>query len=941
MLFPVGPGTCKGITVAAMLATAVAGGSPKAIADGRQLTVDYSFKQPVLSKIQIGEQWYDRITMRDCPQGGYPGEPALPATGTHILLPYGTDVVGIEVIIGAGVSLGSDYLIEPVGEPVRLSAPPGTARIPEPDPKVYELNHAFPIAKFENVGIQGFRGYQILVLKLQPVQYVPVSGELTWFPEMTVNVHVQGVDQKSPLLRQQIDDHNRVMQMVDNPVVADTYPTVSERRGGFDMLILTTPAFASSFGPLKAYHDANGVITEIHTTTDVGSNDPVAVRNYIRDQYINNGIEYVLIGGDDDIIPCKDLYVDGESNMPGDIFFSCLDGTWNWDNDGYFGEPNDGEGGGDVDLIAEVYVGRACAGNTTEADRFVDKTLWYLTGQHTTATEALLVGEYLGFGGVAEWGGNYLDELPDGSSAHGYTTVGIPTDQYNIDTLYERDVSWGKWDLIGKLDDGLHILNHLGHGAPDYAMHLYSSDILADVHNDDLCFIYSQTCSAGHLDGTDCWAEHMNIKIDEGAYAVIMNARYGYGEWNSTDGPSQRFNREFWDAVFNQDEGLPELGKANSDSKEDNIYRINESCMRWCTYELNLFGDPSVSFIGAVPPLSIFFPNGHPEYIDPGVPTIITVEIMDRAENYVPGSGQLHYRFDGGTYQTSPLVHVGGDLYEATLPAAACDDTPEYYFSAAGDGRTMVYSPYDAPNSIYSVIVGELIMVLDEDFEDDNGWTVQNYNLDTGAWERAVPAGSGGGRGDPSADYDGSGKCFVTGNGYDEDIDSGPTVLTSPTYDLTDVQEPYLSYARWFYNDDNDVDNLLCEISNDNGSSWVTLEDVGNESGWQYVTFLVEDFVTPNNQIKLRFSATDNPNDSVTEAGIDSVRFTSFVCDDLCPADLTGDSQVNIDDIFAVLGLWGDCPDPCPPYCEGDLTEDCTVNIDDIFAILGMWGPCN
>ncbi len=59
-----------------------------------------------------------------------------------------------------------------------------------------------------------------------------------------------------------------------------------------------------------------------------------------------------------------------------------------------------------------------------------------------------------------------------------------------------------------------------------------------------------------------------------------------------------------------------------------------------------------------------------------------------------------------------------------------------------------------------------------------------------------------------------------------------------------------------------------------------------------------------------------------------------------CPADLTGDDVVNIDDIFAVLGLWGDCPDPCPPYCLGDLTEDCTVNIDDIFAILGMWGPC-
>ena len=59
-----------------------------------------------------------------------------------------------------------------------------------------------------------------------------------------------------------------------------------------------------------------------------------------------------------------------------------------------------------------------------------------------------------------------------------------------------------------------------------------------------------------------------------------------------------------------------------------------------------------------------------------------------------------------------------------------------------------------------------------------------------------------------------------------------------------------------------------------------------------------------------------------------------------CLADLTGDDQVNVEDIFAVLGLWGECPDPCPPYCAGDLTEDCTVNIDDIFTILGEWGEC-
>jgi len=92
------------------------------------------------------------------------------------------------------------------------------------------------------------------------------------------------------------------------------------------------------------------------------------------------------------------------------------------------------------------------------------------------------------------------------------------------------------------------------------------------------------------------------------------------------------------------------------------------------------------------------------------------------------------------------------------------------------------------------------------------------------------------------------------------------------------------------------------------------------------------DMVSDNDGANLAFSATFNG-----EQDVYYMRIGDYI---QCPADLTGDDQVNIDDIFAVLGLWGDCDDPCPPYCAGDLTEDCTVNIDDIFAILGMWGPC-
>lgn len=54
-----------------------------------------------------------------------------------------------------------------------------------------------------------------------------------------------------------------------------------------------------------------------------------------------------------------------------------------------------------------------------------------------------------------------------------------------------------------------------------------------------------------------------------------------------------------------------------------------------------------------------------------------------------------------------------------------------------------------------------------------------------------------------------------------------------------------------------------------------------------------------------------------------------------CPADVNGDAEVNIDDLFQTLGAWGSCDD-----CVEDVNEDGLVDIDDVFAVLADWGPC-
>jgi hypothetical protein len=54
-----------------------------------------------------------------------------------------------------------------------------------------------------------------------------------------------------------------------------------------------------------------------------------------------------------------------------------------------------------------------------------------------------------------------------------------------------------------------------------------------------------------------------------------------------------------------------------------------------------------------------------------------------------------------------------------------------------------------------------------------------------------------------------------------------------------------------------------------------------------------------------------------------------------CIADLDGDLIVNVDDLFALLNAWGQCPG-----CPEDVNGDGVVDVDDLFNVLNAWGPC-
>ncbi len=567
----------------------------------------YYFDSPTLETINIAGTIYDRVTLDDCYPAGSAGTPKLPSKGVFLLLPPDTKVNGITITTGEKIVLGSGFTIEPTSQAIPLSQ---TENIPIPTPNlaIYQSNAYYPGELFTQVGIQSFRGYQILILLLHPIQYNPVTEELVYYASMDVSVQTIASDASQALYRGLPQDKTEVQQKVDNPEMTQAYTQAYSSKPAsfenYDLLIITTDAFKSGFNPLVEAHDATSVATVVKTLTDIGASDLDSIRNYIRDAYVNWGVKYVLIGGDDNVIPAPILFVSGmdenvtyyEDTMPVDLYYACLDGPYNYDGDQYWGETHDGTDGGDVDLIAEVYVGRACVGTTAEVNNFVTKTVAYINRDVNDPylKKMCLAAEYLGDYGIASYGSTYMEQLINGSTDDGYTTVGIPSDDYTINKLYDSPTyDWPASAIISVINNGVHTINHLGHANEVYNMKLGTSDVDALTNpSNRTCFIYSQGCIAGAYDYSDCIAEHFTIKTTHAAFAGVWNARYGFFWSYSTDGDSQRLHRQFWDAVFG--EMIPEIGRANHDSKEDNLPIIGRSCIRWCYYETNLFGDPAL-----------------------------------------------------------------------------------------------------------------------------------------------------------------------------------------------------------------------------------------------------------------------------------------------------------------------------------------------------------
>ena len=587
---------------------------------------------------------------------GKTGEPVLPYQAVKLMLPPGEEAVSVNWKFENEEIIEGNFTLYPQQPAQPYSV--GADGIFHQDMGVYSSDDIYPAEAMGSYSTQFMNGYGFLLTTFTPVKYIPATGKISYYRKVTVSVETRLTDRAGAALNI-ISSGNtvgsRVKEFAQNTSMMAVYPQKQYRDGEYQYLIITPQQYAGSFQPLTDLYLAKGYVTEVAATETIeanmtGQDLQEKIRNYIIAEVQDHGVEYVMLGGDVELVPYRGFYCHVQSssvyedwNIPADLYYSALDGNWDTDSDGVWGEI------GEDDLLPDVAVTRFPFGSSTQLQRLLNKTVKYqdqpVLGEMRNIISA---GENL-WTDPLTYGEDYLELLFGWHDDNGYVTDGIPED-YNINRLYDSQAEWDKYALIGAINQGSSFIHHSGHANQTYVMRFNIDDISNDnfpqvngtAHN--YALIYTHGCLCGAFDESDCIGERM-VLIDNLAVAGGFNSRYGWFNEGQTEGPSAHLHREFVDALYHDKEW--HIGAAHMISKiETSVWvtapgQWEEGALRWCFYDCNIFGDPLLD-VWTAEPVSIS--TVFPEEIFPGE-TSVQVSVTN---NDGPAAGYNCVILSGG-----------------------------------------------------------------------------------------------------------------------------------------------------------------------------------------------------------------------------------------------------------------------------------------------------
>jgi hypothetical protein len=391
-----------------------------------------------------------------------------------------------------------------------------------------------------------------------------------------------------------------------------------------DYVIITTDSLKSAFYPLAVWKRTKGIYSEILSIEDIEKNYEASslqgkIKKCILELYSNNGLKYVLLGGDDSIVPVRGCYCKVndrvDETIPTDLFYGCFGGNFDWDSNGngIYGELDDS-----VDFSPNVFVTRVPVRTSLHVENFVTKLLKY--------EKKPVINNSMLMCGVKLW--NYFDtEEHDGKASDAELKGKKLFDSYikpywNGEKVrfYDTYTDFGEESEYNITEQNLKEQISLGYTFFDIMTHgsqthwsLEDSQTYSVLdgkcqENSSSTIVTTMACNTNAFDfskskpADPCLSESLIRNEYSGVIAYLGCSREGWGFRTSYLGPSLQYESQFYSKLLSNNLKDKNFGLVVAASKSAMIsFSGKYNAMRWIQLGLNPIGDPEMPIYTAIP----------------------------------------------------------------------------------------------------------------------------------------------------------------------------------------------------------------------------------------------------------------------------------------------------------------------------------------------------
>ena len=316
-------------------------------------------------------------------------DPGLPLVEIKVAIPRGAEFQSLSVT-GSKQVLQTNVVVatNPIVFSTNVAPTPSPLTIPDYKNKVYPEN----IVKY--VSTNTMDGYTMTCFLVSPFEYDASSGELHFYEQVSMQINLTDAMSasfcSSPFVGKNAKHWIRQLVInpedVEEPTPIEASPqmmTSLSPAGPVDYLIITSSTLLSSFDNLVAWKNTKGIRTEVISIDSIihnyfGSTVQLKIKNCLYDYYRNRGLKYVLLGGDNTVVPVQYCYAKSGSqiiyDMPSDLYYACFGGSFDWDGNGnvILGEVAD-----IIDFSPSIYVSRLPIRTPGHITAYLNKLLCY------------------------------------------------------------------------------------------------------------------------------------------------------------------------------------------------------------------------------------------------------------------------------------------------------------------------------------------------------------------------------------------------------------------------------------------------------------------------------------------------------------------------------------------------------------------------------------